>query len=108
MKYTWKGENERTHWQLCEKLNAPFICLSIINKKYANLFYGVTNYCVDLENISNEILEIYSAYARVFILPEHFINEIAAQYYVMNVIVRREHAEFIAEILYDYLFKKLR
>lgn len=49
--------------------------------------------------------EIYSAYARVFILPEHFINEIAAQYYVMNVIVRREHAEFIAEILYDYLFK---
>ncbi|AXO85287.1 TPA: hypothetical protein NY502_003672 [Escherichia coli] len=108
MKYTWKGENERTHWQRCEKSNAPFICLSIINKNYANLFYDVTSYCVDLENISNEILEIYSAYVRVFILPEHFINEIAAQYYVMNVIVRREHAEFIAEILYDYLLKKLQ
>ncbi|HBE6258982.1 hypothetical protein ACU6R3_02330 [Escherichia coli] len=108
MKYTWKGENERTHWQQCEKSNAPFICLSIINKKYANLFYDMTNYYVVLENISNEIREIYSAYVRAFILPEHFINELAAQYYAMNILVRREHAEFIADVLYDYLLKKIK
>ena len=65
----------------------------------------MTSYCVDLENISNEILEIYSAYVRVFILPEHFINEMLRNITLWNVIVRREHAEFIAEILYDYLLK---
>jgi hypothetical protein len=39
---------------------------------------------------------------------EHqIIDDLYEQYYFFNLIVKSEHAEFIAEALYDYLLVKL-
>ncbi|WP_312948949.1 hypothetical protein [Superficieibacter sp.] len=108
IKFVYKNRNNHTHWDRCEKGHAPFIELSNVNDMYVNIFYDVTNYRLDQEQTSEDIKKIYLAYLEFFSLSEPFIDDLFAQYYFLNLIVRREHAEFIAGRLYDYLLGKIK
>lgn len=108
MKFIYKDSKQKdSHWKRCEKLNAPFIEISRINHEYMNVFYDVTNYHIDLDEISNDIKNIYSSYVSFFMCAHPAIDDLDTQYYFFNLAVKREHAEFIAEKLYDYLRSKI-
>ncbi|MWP47743.1 hypothetical protein [Gilliamella sp. Pas-s27] len=108
MKFIYKNdETKDLHWKLCEKNHFPFIELNNINDEYINIFYDITNYHISLEEISDDIKDLYSTYIKFCMLSDPIIQETYDQYYFFNLIVKREHAEFLAEKLYDYLFFKL-
>ncbi|QTF07874.1 hypothetical protein HC231_07925 [Brenneria izadpanahii] len=108
MKFTYKDSKQKnSHWKQCEKLNAPFIEISRINHEYMNIFYDITNYHINLEDISNDMKNIYLSYITFFMCNHPAIDDLYTQYYFFNLIVKYEHAEFIAEKLYDYLLSKM-
>lgn len=108
MKFIYKDSNQKTyHWKQCEKLNAPFIEISQVDREYTNIFYDVTTSQVNLEKLFEDIRGIYISYAKFFMCEHQIIDDLYEQYYFFNLIVKSEHAEFIAEALYDYLFVKL-
>jgi hypothetical protein len=109
MKFVYKHNNDKKndHWQQCEKKHAPFIEISRINHDYMNIFYDVTNYDINLDEISESIKKMHSSYTEFFMITDISITEAYEQYYFFNIIVKCEHAEFLAEQLYDYLLSKL-
>ncbi|MCO6514896.1 MAG: hypothetical protein J6589_10615 [Snodgrassella sp.] len=108
MKFIYRNDKTKDfHWKLCEKNHAPFIELSNINNGYTNIFFDITNYHISLEEISDDIKKLYSAYIEFFMLSDPIIQETYDQYYFFNLIVKSEHANFLAENLYDYLSFKL-
>lgn len=108
MKFTYRNDlNNDLHWQFCEKNHAPFIELSVVNDVYTNIFYDITNYQVSLEAISDDIKELYASYLRFFMISDPILQESYDQIYFFNLIVKRDHAEFLAEQLFDYLVFKL-
>jgi hypothetical protein len=108
MKFIYSNDKTRAlHWALCEKKRAPFIELNQINNKYTNIFYDITNYHISLEEISNDIKKLYLAYLEFFMFSDPVIDELYDQYYFFNLIVKNEHANFLAEKLYDYLLFRL-
>ncbi|EMS1065555.1 hypothetical protein WKS79_004230 [Providencia stuartii] len=108
MKFIYRNDKKKDeHWKQCEKKHAPFIELNRINNEYVNIFYDVTNYQLDLNETSNNIKELYSIYVEFFMFSEPMIKDLYGQYYFFNFIVKSEHAEFLAEKLYDYLLFRL-
>ena len=108
MKFIYENDKRKdAHWKQCEKKHAPFIELNRVNNECVNIFYDVTNYQLDLEEISNNIKEFYSAYIEFLMLSNPMIKDLYDQYYFFNFIVKSEHAEFLAEKLYDYLLFQL-
>ena len=108
MKFIYKKDkNSDTHWIFCESNHAPFIVLSTINDKYTNIFYDITNYHLALEQISDDVKKLYSVYIKFCMLSDPVIQELFDQYYFFNLIVKSEHADFLAGKLYDYLLFRL-
>ena len=108
MKFIYKESKQKDyHWKQCEKLNAPFIEISQINRDYKNIFYEITNSHVDLEKPSSDIKCIYLSYTKFFMCDHSAIDDLYEQHYFFNLIVKSEHAEFIAESLFDYLSSKI-
>lgn len=104
MKYIYSDDKAKdAHWDFCEKNHVPFIQLSNINKEYINIFFDITNYNISLEAISDDIKKLYSAYIEFCMLSDTLIHDLYDQYYFFNLIVKREHANFLAENLYNYL-----
>ncbi|MCA6928915.1 hypothetical protein [Pectobacterium versatile] len=109
MKFTYKDKKDKNdHWLNCEKNHAPYIELSNINKEYVNIFYDVSNYNIDLEILSNDIKKMYYTYIDFFMISEETIENLEHQYYFFNFIVKAEHAEFLADKLYDYIKFRLK
>lgn len=108
MKYIYSDDKAKdAHWDFCEKNHVPFIQLSNINKEYINIFFDITNYNISLEEISDDIKKLYSAYIEFCMLSDTLIHDLYDQYYFFNLIVKREHANFLVENLYNYLSFKL-
>jgi len=96
------------HWKQCEKLHAPFIVISKFNDEYMNIFYDISNYNTNLDEISNDIKKLYFSYVEFFMLSDLSLEYIYDQYYFFNIIVKNEHSEFIADKLYDYLLARIK
>lgn len=108
MKFIYRNDKTKSlHWEFCEKNKAPFIELSIINHKFTNIFYDISNYHISLEEISDDIKKLYLAYIEFCMLSDPIIEDSYNQYYFFNLIVKSEHANFLAEKLYDYLLFRL-
>lgn len=109
MKFIYSSSEESNlHWQQCEKERAPFITLSKVSHDFVNIFYDITNYRIDLETISNDIKKIYTSYIEFFMLPTYVADHMKSQHYLFDLVVKSEHAEIIAEQLYDYLLNRLK
>lgn len=108
MKFIYKNDKGKDdHWKQCEKIHAPFIELNRVSNECINVFYDITNYQLDFEEISNYINKLYSAYVEFFMFSDPMITGLYDQYYFFNLIVKSEHAGFIAGKLYDYLLFRL-
>ncbi|BDR57643.1 hypothetical protein [Xylocopilactobacillus apicola] len=108
MKYVYSDDRRKDqYWKECEKEHSPFIELRRTSSEYINVFYDVTNYQIDLDEISNNIKRFYTAYVEFFMIDPSVYKELYDQYYFFNLVVKIEHSEFLAEKLYDYLFSQL-
>lgn len=104
MKYIYSGEGKNEeHWLCCEKNKAPYIEISFIEENYTNIFFDVTNICSDLEILSEKIKSFYISYVDFFRICSILIDDVKSQYYFFNLVVKKEHAECIANQLYDFL-----
>jgi hypothetical protein len=109
MKFVYENsEDQEKHWDDCQKNKAPYIVISNVDMVYKQIFYDITNYKLDLDEVSSSVEEIYRSYVEFFLIPYSDINSLFNQYYFFNIIVLQEHAEFIADKLFDYLRSKLQ
>lgn len=108
MKFIYKNSNvQGEHWEYCEKTKSPYIEINNVGKNYSSIFYDVTNYHINLGDISDKIKKLHDYYKEFFLLTDlNFYNE-DDEYYFFNFLVKQEHAEFIADKLYDYLLEQL-
>lgn len=108
MKFIYKNSNvQGEYWEYCEKTKSPYIEINSVGKDYSNIFYDVTNYHINLEDISDKIKRLYISYKEFFLLTDLNCNNEDNEYYFFNLLVKQEHAEFIADKLYDYLLEQL-
>lgn len=104
MKFVHKGDiGEEAHWAACEKSRAPFILVSNEDGQYARIFFDITNYNVDLAAVSDAIKLIYKSYTDFFLIPASSVAQDLDEHYMFSFPVRKEHAETIANQLFDYL-----
>jgi hypothetical protein len=92
------------HWIKCEKNKLPFIILQQKGKNYTEISYDVTNYNIDLDGVSESIKNIYKEYVKFSLIPYCDVENIFYSTYFFNLIVKNEHANCIANMLYDYLY----
>ncbi|MDR1795622.1 MAG: hypothetical protein LBR25_09535 [Erysipelotrichaceae bacterium] len=102
-KYCNSDTDEAIHWATCESTHTPFIRISQHSKQYKEIFYDITNYKADFSKISDNIKEIYRSYIEFWMIPYGDVAEVFDHPYLFTIIVKSEHAEKIAEALYDYL-----
>ena len=107
IKYVYNFDDEKKHWNYCEKNKFPFILLKNTNKDYTEIFYDITNFNVDLEYISEEIKVIFNSYRKFALIDNYFWEKYLEQYYFFTFPVRKKHSEIIAEQLFDYLTEYL-
>ena len=108
MKYIYESsENQKKHWLRCEKNKDPYIVISDYNERYKQIFYDISNYKIDLDEVSQSVQTIYKSYIDFFLISYSDVESLFDQYYFFNILVKSEHAEFIADALFDFLKNKL-
>jgi len=93
------------YWGYCQKNQIPHIEISEYEDGYMDISYDLLP-CLPFHrldaDLSDEVFKIYEAYFKFFNLPDE--NLICAGGTInLSIKVRNEHAEFIAEHLFDYL-----
>ena len=95
------------HWDYCDEEKLPFITIASLNKDYNEIFYDITNISNDLENISESVKEIFWAYNKFFNIPENITEPYNGQHYYFRFPILKEHTEFIANQLFEFLCLKI-
>jgi hypothetical protein len=98
---------QELHWHDCERNNNPYIEISEFSEMYMQISYDISNYKVELGNISDSVKNIYKSYIDFVMIPYSDVVFLFDQYYFFNIIVLREHAEFIADKLFYFLNSRL-
>ncbi|MBF8720931.1 hypothetical protein [Pseudomonas guariconensis] len=108
MNFTFRtSTTQKAHWEACEKRHVPYIEISDVNERYQNIFYDVTNLPGDLEQISEDVKKLYSAYIEFCLIPRSDVEYLFDQYYFFNLAVKSEHAQGLAQQLFVYLCEKI-
>ena len=103
-KFVYKNSSLASqHWELCNKEKLPFITINSLDKYYSEIFYDITDINNNLEEISEFVKEIFSFYNKFFCMPGYITEKYNDQYYYFEFPVQKDHAEFIANQLFDYL-----
>lgn len=109
MKYIYeKDPGSAEHWKVCEERKHPYIVVSNLNGEFDNIFFDVTNYPMNLDKLSNKFKKMYSVYVEFFRLNHQVTIELNEQYYFFNLRVKKEHTNFIANNLFDYLAEQIK
>ena len=109
MKFIYRDDlNVTAFWETCRAKRVPFIQVKHINNKYAHLFFDVTDYPCDLEELSGDIKKIYYCYVDFFMCSDSLIDKLDDNYYFFELVVKIEHIDCIATGLYDYLLARLK
>lgn len=104
MKFTYKkNTNDNSHWLWCEKNKAPYISIEDLDAKYSRIFFDVTNFNIPLETVSNSLRKIYEAYLDFFLISNTHAYAALDDYYLFSLVVKKDHAEYAAERLFDYI-----
>jgi hypothetical protein len=106
VKFTYKKNDDASHWLWCERNKSPFISIEDVDGECSRVFYDVTNLSVSLEIISESVRKIYESYLSFFLISRSDAHAAADEHYVFSLIVKKEHAECVAESLFDYLSHK--
>ena len=109
-KFYIKGKPEANgYWEYCCKNDIPMVEV-IHGRKYSKVNYDIYSMLrfheLD-EDLLDEMNSIYTAYAKFFALPSER-NAAVGGYSALIVTVYKEHAEFIANQLFDYLTTYVR
>lgn len=94
------------HFEYCEKHHIPYIVVSTYNHKYDEIFYDITNLGYDLEEVSNKIKSLYTAYIDFLLIPYHEVQECFDQHYFFYFYVQKEHSDKLAKQLFKYLMEQ--
>ena len=99
---------DSSHYDYCARHRYPVITITNLDAEHCILFYDITERDGDLAAISAAMRPITEAYAELFALPTHIRSRFADQSYYFNLPVRREHAEYAADALFDYLLRQFK
>ncbi len=92
------------YWEYCVNNDVPMIEV-IHGRKYSKVNYDIypmlSFHEID-EALLDEVKSIYNAYGKFFSLPSSHFAAVGG-YSALIITVYKEHAEFIAEHLFDFL-----
>ena len=107
-KFAYENSSDASkQWEFCEKEKYPYIVINNNHQNYSEIFYDITNISNDLEKISDDVKNISLCYSEFFCIPGYIAEEYQDQYYYFKFPVHKDHAEFIANQLFDYLYNKI-
>ena len=93
------------YWDYCTKYQIPHIEIISQSRDYITISYDLLA-CLPFDNlkgdVSENIVKIYEAYSDFFKIPKDKFSY-AGGSTVLGIVVRKEHSEFIANRLFDYL-----
>lgn len=109
IKFVHENDNASSdHWNKCSELHAPFIKISRVDAAYSSVFFDITNFSVDLDEVSKDVKKLHVSYVDFFMCYDPIMDQRYDNHYFFELVVKYEHAEFIAAGLYDYLLNKIR
>lgn len=98
--------NNSKHFEYCEKHHIPYVVVSSYNHKYDEIFYDITNLGHNLEEVSNKIKTLYTAYIQFLLIPYYEVQECFEQNYFFYFYTQKEHTDKIARQLFNYLMEQ--
>jgi len=102
-------ENDASdHWNYCQNHKIPFVRVKRINKTYYEVFYDITNFKVNHEEISENIKNIFVSYSEFFCLPFYEIDSYLDQLYFFRFPVKEGHQDIICTQLFEFLLKRIK
>ena len=101
-----RNSADSEHYDYCARHRYPVIILANLDAEHCTLLYDITERDCDIAIVSAAVRRIAEAYAELYDLPAHIRECFADQTYYFNVPVRREHAEYAADALFDYLLQQ--
>lgn len=109
-KFYIKGKPEANgYWEYCCKNDIPMIQV-IPGRKYSKVSYDIYSMLGSYElgeDILDEVKSIYISYTKFFFLPPERFSSIGG-YSALVITVHKEHAELIANHLFDFLLAYVR
>ncbi len=103
-----RNSADNEHYDYCARHRYPVIVIGNLDAEHCTLFYDITERDCDLQTVSTAVRQIAEAYAELYGLPADIRAHFADQCYYFNLPMRREHAEYAAEALFDYLLRQFR
>ena len=95
------------YWAYCGQNQIPHIEIVSLSRDYVNISYDLLC-CLPFHklkgNILDRIIKIYEGYCDFFKIPKSKINYAGGEI-ALGFVVRKEHSEFIANQLFDYLLE---
>lgn len=102
-----KNDNPFQHWEYCKENHIPYVSLKNIGKEKTEIFYDVTELEVDLEQISEKVLDLFKTYKTFFLLDEYFGKNYEEDNYFFCFPVLSQHSECIAGQLFEFLLNEI-
>lgn len=106
-KYVDNGDDNGHHFMYCQKNRIPFISLTQKHRDYVEIFYDITDFRVNLSDISNQLKDILCAYYQFNLIPYYDYQHYIELPYFFSFIVKKEHKECMATLLFDFLMAKI-
>ena len=106
IKYSHKeNPSVEDYWTYCVQHQIPHIEIVLKGRDYVTVSYDLLP-CLSFDklpgDVSENIVKIYEAYVEFFKIPKDKFGYSGGPN-SFGIAVRREHSEFIAERLFDYL-----
>lgn len=93
------------YWSYCGQHQIPYIEIIPVSRDYVNISYDLLS-CLPFHKLKGEVLDrvmkIYEGYCDFFKLPKNRIS-LAGGDIAFGFVVKKEHSEFIANQLFDFL-----
>jgi len=93
------------YWSYCRQHQIPHIVIIPVGRDYVNISYDLLP-SIPFAKLKGDILDkmikIYESYVAFFKIPKTKYH-LAGGEIALGVVIRKEHSEFIANQLFDYL-----
>ena len=105
--FIYTKDDVQEFWKICQKKHWPLITIEQTGKDYSEVSYDITDFKVDLYEVSEDIKRIYTAYINFFLIPYSDVSDMFESYYCFTIKVLNAHREFVGEGLHYFLLNKI-
>lgn len=96
-----------TYWEQCQALRVPYIIADDKGLDYAEIYCDYVDMFDNegLRYVSDTIKEFYDNYLTLWGISRSLTCNYLDQYYIFTLLVKKEHVDYVAKAIYEFLFR---